>query len=690
MSEKNRNQLPSNLPQLQNLIKRDPESYFEEFQQQHRHYQSHLQVFQLKPTVHSKDVIDLTMFLCQVSLCYPKDLSGLPLQLTDILQRHGTEMNSEMRMVMCRGLMILRNRGLMSPTSLLELFFELFRCQDKNLRLTLYRHIVSDIKKVNSKHKDNKLNTSLQNFMYRMLQDSSAVAAKMSLNVMVELYRKNIWKDAKTVNVIVTACFSKVTKIMVTAINFFLGVDEIDDDSDSDSEGEKVNPKHLLLADRVNKKTKKRKKKLDRAKKLIKKSKKKQKPETFNFSALHLVHDPQGFAEGLFKQLDSRNERFEVKLMTMNLISRLIGVHQLFLFNFYPYLQRFMQPHQTEVTSVLLFGAQATHDLVPPEIIQNLLKTIVNNFVTERNSNEVMAIGLNAVREVCSRCPLAMTGDLLGDLAQYKKYRNKAVVASARSLIQLYRSKNPDLLHKKDRGKPTESTVDIKVRKYGEVDAEDFVKGAEVLPEANDGDVTEKGGEKNDEWETASEESDGSDGGWIDVKHLSDEAEAAEDDPSKDLTLEERETKAAGISQSRLITQNEFQKIRLNQLQKEVLASRPIKGNKRKFKEVVEVDDENSELIALSRIESIQSRPRHDKEARLATVLAGKTPTVRKRDEKRRRNPKASTTNKEKARSKPFMMVKQKKSVRGKHKRSFRDKQIALRDALIKRTKMKR
>lgn len=47
----------------------------------------------------------------------------------------------------------------------------------------------------------------------------------------------------------------------------------------------------------------------------------------------------------------------------------------------------------SEVTSVLLFGAQATHDLVPPEIIQNLLKTIVNNFVTERNSNEVMAIG---------------------------------------------------------------------------------------------------------------------------------------------------------------------------------------------------------------------------------------------------------------------------------------------------------
>ena len=55
--------------------------------------------------------------------------------------------------------MLLRNKGLISPTSLLELFFELLRCQDKLLRKTLYMHIVNDIKRINSKHKDNKLNT---------------------------------------------------------------------------------------------------------------------------------------------------------------------------------------------------------------------------------------------------------------------------------------------------------------------------------------------------------------------------------------------------------------------------------------------------------------------------------------------------------------------------------------------------
>lgn len=46
------------------------------------------------------------------------------------------------------------------------------------------------------------------------------------------------------------------------------------------------------------------------------------------FSALHLVNDPQSFAEQLFKKLECSKERFEVKLMLMSLISRLVGLHQ--------------------------------------------------------------------------------------------------------------------------------------------------------------------------------------------------------------------------------------------------------------------------------------------------------------------------------------------------------------------------
>ena len=46
--------------------------------------------------------------------------------------------------------------------------------------------------------------------------------------------------------------------------------------------------------------------------------------------------------------------------MMMSLISRLVGVHELFLFNFYPLLQRFLQPHQRDVTRILQYAAQVS------------------------------------------------------------------------------------------------------------------------------------------------------------------------------------------------------------------------------------------------------------------------------------------------------------------------------------------
>lgn len=60
------NQLPDNLPQLQNLIKRDPTSYKDEFMQQYNHYLSLLEVFRLNPGQENKSLDELVMFIAQV------------------------------------------------------------------------------------------------------------------------------------------------------------------------------------------------------------------------------------------------------------------------------------------------------------------------------------------------------------------------------------------------------------------------------------------------------------------------------------------------------------------------------------------------------------------------------------------------------------------------------------------------
>uniref|UniRef100_A0A3Q0STR4 Protein SDA1 n=1 Tax=Amphilophus citrinellus TaxID=61819 RepID=A0A3Q0STR4_AMPCI len=681
MSGRQNNKLPNNLPQLQNLIKRDPQSYVEEFLQQYRHYQSNVQIFKLQPDKPNKELADLVMFLAQVGHCYSQQLSTFPKELSELLLSYHTVLEPDLRMTFCKALILLRNKDLIDPSGLLELFFELLRCHDKLLRKTLYTHIVADIKNINAKHKNNKINTMLQNFMYTMLRDSNPIAAKISLDVMVELYKRNIWNDAKTVNVITTACFSKVTKILVAGLKFFLGTDDGEkNDSDSESENEGVSARDLMVRFSTGKKTTKNKKKLEKAMKVLKKHKKKKKAEVFNFSAIHLIHDPQDFSEKLLKQLEDSKERFEVKIMMMELISRLVGIHEVG--DSSGFVNEFIQIRLTclNVTKILLCAAQASHQLVPPEIIEPVIMTIANNFVTDRNSGEVMTVGLNAIREVAARCPLAINEDLLQDLSQYKTHKDKNVMMSARGLIQLFRSLNPQMLHKKDRGRPTAASAEAKIKDYGELEAKDYIPGAEVLEVEEE---NKEGEEDEDGWESASISDDDEDGEWVDVHHSSDEDTGEVVEKIQSMTAEERKAKAAAVSASRLLTQDDFKKISLVQMAKEVNAA---PGKKRKN---IDSDDEKEkrELLTLRDIERLHKKPKTDKETRLATAMAGRTDRKEFVKKRTKLNPHASTSNKEKRRNKNFMMMRHSQNVRTKGKRSFREKQIALREALLKKRK---
>ncbi|KAK6631764.1 hypothetical protein RUM43_013828 [Polyplax serrata] len=666
------NQLPHNLPQLRNLIKKDPASYKDDFELQYAHFKSMLELFHLQPDRLIKNLDDLVMFIAQVSHCYPEQLSEFPQMIINLLECHHMVLHPEMRFAFCRCLIVLRNKNLLEPTDLLSLFFNLLRCQDRALRKFLEIHIITDIKNINAKHKNVKLNTVLQNFMFGMLKDSNSKAAKMSLGVMIELYKKKIWNDAKTVNVISVACFSKIVKVMVAALKFFLGSDkqEENDKSDSSDSENEVNPKEVIMANKVNKKTRKRLKQLEKVKKLVKKNKnKKEKAPSFNFSALHLIHDPQGFAEKLFKRLEFMNQRFEVKIMMLDVISRLIGLHQLMLLNFYPYIQRYLQPHQREVTKMLLFVAQASHDLIPPEIIEPILQTLMNNFVTERNSSDVMAIGLNAIREVCTRCPLAMNKELLVDLTGFKTYKDRSVMMAAKSLIHLYRTSMPSLLHKKDRGKLTESAVSFKMNSFGDINPLDHVPGAEVLALENQMDSS-----------GASNANSDSDSDWIDVPQSDDE----DIDTGKETCEEvvQRKTElAVESSLSRIMTDEDFKKIDTAQLRKQVL------GVGRGKKRSLEVSEERGELLNLKDIENIYKKRKHNKEERIQSVRAGQEGKEKYGFKDRRQNPLCSKTNREKKKTKAYSMIKHK--VRGKVKRSFKDKQIALRNHLIKQKRMK-
>ncbi|KAL3143572.1 hypothetical protein ABBQ38_002369 [Trebouxia sp. C0009 RCD-2024] len=410
-----------------------------------------------------------------------------------LLDKHYAILTSSLRQSLVKSLILLRNRGHLKSAEVLPLFFRLFRCQDKNLRDLLFKHIVADIKGANQKHRNEQLNRSIQNFLYGLLATDNDVAAKKSLAVLTELWRRHVWRDARTVNVIGSAVFNSNSRIMVAALKFFLGQDQAaEDESDDDDEEEfkAVQPSKAEVYKANSKGTKSsKKKKQAKLKRVMATVKKQARKESANphdsFAAVQLLNDPQSFAEKLFTQLNVRykKETWETRLAMITLTARIIGVHKLLMDEkYYASYLNLMQPRQRDITHVLAALIMACHDLVPPEWLQPVIRHLCNQFVHDRARPEEITVGLKTVREICMRMPLIMTEEMLLDLTAYKKYKEKAVASAARSLITLFREIAPYMLEKKDRGRGAD--LEARPMQYGAGQIRDRVEGADLLEAA--------------------------------------------------------------------------------------------------------------------------------------------------------------------------------------------------------------
>ena len=300
----------ANLLNLQNLMKRDPQSYLEEFRQQQRHFMANLQIFQsnintsnmttagssltapvggssalgshagtsgAKQHKFHSDFGGLIIFLAHVAPCFKNESSNYSKQLLDLLTNHYEVLDPPLRKTIVQSVILLQNRGMIDRMVLLPILFQLFKIQDKPLRQLLFSHIVSDIKRINYKKVPGylKINSQLQNYMYTMLSDkTSPLAAKKSLDVMIDLWRRKIWNDEKTVHAIQNASFSKDTKIKVTALRFFLGMTFYDEEEEEEEEEEKAEIRAKLSVSKgslkgVVKKRKKAEREMKRAQKKV-------------------------------------------------------------------------------------------------------------------------------------------------------------------------------------------------------------------------------------------------------------------------------------------------------------------------------------------------------------------------------------------------------------------------------------
>lgn len=699
---------------LQQKIRRDPRSYKEEFLKQLEQYEAQREIFLVSPSTASADSVEsfhnIIDLIAHVADCYKEETITFPDDLKEILTQHHVVLHPDLREKIVGSLVLLRRKEVIDSTSVLTTLFPiLVSSPSKTLRETLFQKILADLRNSNNKTINHPLNRTVQTVLYNLITaDRDSPRAIWAIKLTREMWKRQFWTDAKPVDVMKEACLSNNEKVVVGAVRFFLGGDKEREDLEDESSDEEVDLSQVKHQMGINKKTKKSKKAYDKAVDKVKRSeRKKNKPHPLNFSALHLLHDPQSFAEELFsKHLQNTKAKLslDTKILVTQLVTRLVGLHKLTIVALYSWFIKFLTPKQHSVTSFLASLAQAVHNLVPPDVLEPLITKIANEFVSEASAAEVAAAGLNSIREICARQPLAMTDTLLQDLVQYRKSKDKGVMMAAKGLLSLYREVGAELLKKRDRGK--KATIDMKAgiqaqRKFGEEEA-GGIEGLDLLEKWKEDEkkkkrlamglpedaATDEEDEENkdDEWEVDSDDSSDS-GEWINVYHSSDE-EDDDDEPAPkkqkteaDIAADERakkalEEKEAEIDRiSKLATTTILTPADLAKLQELRMSSQVDKalGSRRKRQKELE-DRHRDDGLTAEQIEAPARLRKLTKEERAELAKEGKPDRDEHKSTQAIRKSKMqaqgkSTSNREKARNKNIFMTMGK--AKSKHKRSL-------------------
>ncbi|KAI9725965.1 MAG: Severe Depolymerization of Actin [Chrysothrix sp. TS-e1954] len=540
-------------------------SYRGDFEKQFEQYEAYRNLFIQAPTSAPDHTIlslqDLVDFISHVASCYTDVGGRFSHDLIELLQKHHEELRADLREKIVTSLVLLRKKDIVDSSTLLHVLFPILTTTtSKSLRSLLHQKIISDIRNSNTQTTNHKLNRTLQTVLYNLLTaDRASPKGIWAVRITRELWRRQVWTDSKAVEIMKEAALAENVKVASAGVSFFLGGDkEREEAAEDSSDEEAIDMGRVRHVAGINKKTKKKERDLKNAAATVKrKERKKAKPHPLNFSALLLLHDPQGFAETLFtRHLQNVRSKLnlEQKLLVLQLVSRLVGLHRLTIISLYSYFLKYLTPRQASVTSFLASLAQSTHDLVPPDAIEPLLSKIANEFVSEAAAGQVAAAGLNAIREMCMRQPLAMNETLLQDLVMYRKSKDKSVMMAAKGLMSLYRDVGPEMLRKRDRGRDAALNMrsgTLNHKRFGDVEPGQ-IEGLELLEQWKDEERRkrriEKGlppsasnSEDEDEdadaedwknWDVRDDESESS-GGWLDVSDDGEEIDFPDSDDEK-------------------------------------------------------------------------------------------------------------------------------------------------------------
>ena len=657
------------LQSLQNQIRRDPVAYEEDFLMQFRHFQTTAEALHLNPGRPSKNFSELCSFVAHVYYCYPSLSEKLNFEglIFRTLAKEPERLHHSIRKSLVQAAFLLRSRGCSEFLKSLQQMFKLFGCEDKDLRKQLLNGLLADIsssttsggvlktkkRKAVSSSPPGELRRQAQSFLVNQLQSVSTPPAlsRAAAGLLVALFRKGIWADGPCANAIAETCIlHSEGKVGGAAVHLFLGnfkmaASLLNAEEDESAKSTKAKPKEGEEEEED----------------------KKNDDKLVDFKAIDLLHDPQNTAELLFARLAKEGSAmsFEFRILLTQLVARLVGRHQLLVLNFYPYLTRYMKPALSAVTKALAALSEATHDLLPPEELAPTIKHIIDNFVADHCKPEVIAIGLNTLRMVCSKCPRAIDADQLALLVSYREHKtSKTVVGAARALLNVYREKFPELLPRLLRGREAAISVQrgqAAIPVYGQAEeaftdlpgihrlnanmAEALPAEVEPLPDLEHGSQhdSEEESECDSEDESECESGDESEceSGEEDQSEVSDDEEEEEEEDVDGAANLVDDAIPISIAAERFLTDEDFKLMRKR------------KRDDESTDEDSEEDDAGFQPVAPEHLMGRRVNANlSKKQQKVEAIKGGRTD----KDHFKNRERRGGSTNKEKVRNKPVMM----------------------------------
>ncbi|CCJ30097.1 unnamed protein product [Pneumocystis jirovecii] len=674
--------LPTNIPKLQNLIKRDPESYKEDFFIQWRHYEAMRDILTENVEQKNENFLNIIIFISQMCTYYPKETKNFPNDIATLLLNFQNNLNNETKEKIIQALILLKNKNVISSNYLLKVIFPiLLSSNTKSLHMRIFKAILSEIKNANLKSYNNKINKMGKTILLEIIQKSKEEESSLGIwavKLCQKLWKLKLWNDAFTVEIMKEAVLHSNIEVIIGGVHFFLNVDSFSfdnsDDDIEDSYQRDINALNHKLS--VNKKSKKREREILKTINIKKKKNKKKEEKLHSFTAIQLLQDPQGFAEKLFSKYFSKkniNLILKHKLLLLQLLSKLIGIHKLNVLGIYTFLLKYLNPNQKDVTQFIDCAAHACHDLVPPDEIEPIIEKIANEFINDAVASEIVSVGLNGIRSICSKQPLAIKKELLQNLSEYKKSKHKSVMIAARSLIGLYREIAPEFLKKKDRRKfNTIFTSKKEPLRFGEeLDVQKDIKGIEFLKEcikeneSNIDNYNDKNDRKNNSKKQENKETiDTNSEKWIDfnndtiinktenntynstkielTEYINNDQEIPKNSSQKTV-INEKTNNVFDLHTSTILTPLDFFKLNGFKTQQCILMKNDQNSLKRKFTK--HTDNESKEKYC----------KKEDDKKKIARRM-------------KRAKTNHSTTNEKKSRKKNFMMLIHKKSIQKKKK----------------------